>query len=662
MINKQEFEKEKKYLGEVDNAIDFALNILNEGIEKSQENISEMSRFLADNFYDMDDEEHAVQKNLYEKIQLDLIDLKKQKFVLEKQKQIPYFARLDFTSFDDNVNQSYYIGIANLMKKERFYPLVIDWRTPFASMYYDNKTGKASYTAPMGEIQGEITLKRQIKINNDQIIYAFDSDLTIDDEILKQTLGKNTQNKMQTIVATIQQEQNKIIRTDCNKNLLIQGIAGSGKTSIALHRVAYLIYKYKISSKDILIISPSNIFNDYIKDVLPELGEENTPKTTFEEIAKKELSGFIHLLPKSEMLENFMKGNKTRIEESEYKASFEFFESLKQFLEQTITKSFVPQDIKFGKTTISAQTIEKLFNERYQNKVPSTRIQWIADYILEEINIEKQNRKIVYERVKKVLLNMFINHDILEIYDAFLCAIGMTYNKIGFEDIPALLYIKYYILGIETEKNFKHIVIDEMQNYSPIALEIINQIYPCEKTILGDIYQAVEKRLSQEYLAELAKMLDAKLVKLAKSYRSTLQIAEYSQKLISLQKAENFKRNGNPVKIIKKDPSFSVTLINKIKELSEKYQTIAIITPSIKDSEILFKMLYGKVDIGLIGEGVGSFGGKINVVPSIFIGGLEFDAVVFVKNSTKINPDYFENNIKYLSATRALHELVIFEN
>lgn len=670
MIDKKELMAEEKYLNIVIYTIDSALYFINNGIYKSEKELKEISEFISNSFYEMDAQEVAVQRNLLEKLQLDFVALTDSKNLLERQKQNAYFGRIDFKADDEKEQNSYYIGISHILKEGKAIPLVLDWRAPLSSMYYDFELGGASYLAPMGEIVGNISLKRQYKTQERQLVYAFDSDLTIGDDILKQTLGQNSDSKMKTIVATIQAEQNKIIRSDENVNLLVQGVAGSGKTSIALHRVAYLLYKNKISSKDILIVSPSSLFSDYINNVLPELGEQNTPKITFDEIAQNELNGYLEFEPKSKMLEDIVNGNFLRAEEIEYKSSFEFYENLKTFLEKFVGATFKATDIVVGEKIIKADIINDFYNERYKTKNPALRIEWIADYVVDQLDISNQNQKGVFARVKKVLFGMFENCNILDIYSMFLTAIGLKLKQyssetsifVGYEDVPAILFIKDYLIGVEVFKKYKHIIVDEMQDYSPIVFDLFKKIFPCPKTILGDIYQSFEKRLDHKYLNDLVLLLgDCKLLKLGTTYRSTYQIAQYNQNIINLQGVNNFKRQGESVEVYNKTENFFENVENCIKKMLEKFENVAIITTNVADSKLLYQKLNKNFEINLIDESCGEVNGKLNIIPAVFSKGLEFDCVIFINKTFATEKTYLSKNIKYISCTRALHKLAVFE-
>lgn len=663
MLDEKELEKERFYLNETQDTIEQKLNYFEKVLEKNEKILKDTSAFIANSFYEMDNEEVAIQQDMVEKIEMNLLAFKHNVFVLQKQQQSPYFGRIDFIADDEKKVGKYYIGIANLLKDNQQIPQVLDWRAPICSLYYDYELGRAKYTAPIGQISGNILLKRQYKTSHRNLNYAFNSNITIGDDILKQALGFNSDDKMKTIVATIQAEQNKIIRSDENVSLLVQGVAGSGKTSIALHRVAYLLYKNKISARDIVIISPGSLFSDYISGVLPELGESNTPKVTFEEIAKKELEGFVDFGNKAEMLEDLINGNNKRAKEVEYKSSFEFYNKLKNYFLNYFNASFHARDIVVGQKVFKASEINELYNDKYIGKNPSTRIEWITDYLIDQLDIAKQNESSVFLRIKKILLTMFENSNITELYKEFLKTLKLELKetndaivKIGYEDVPAILYIKNYLIGIETQSHIKHVVIDEMQDYSPIVFDLLNKIYPCPKTILGDVYQCIEKNQDENYLKELSQLINGKLLNLNTTYRATVEIAEYTQKQVELKNINNFVRHGDKVREYKDKTNFYDNLLNEINLLSKKYEKIAIITTSTSQSEVLNAVLSKKTDVRLIDAGTGEVGGKINVLPCVFAKGLEFDAVIFIneKSDIKIN-----KKIAYVACTRALHELVI---
>ena len=661
MISKEELAQEHKYLNKVVDTLEEQIQFLNNSLYDQERNLQETSEYMASSFYGSDAEEHAVAKQAMQELQFGIIALNETRNLKERQKQSPYFGRIDFMADDEKSVLPYYIGIAHIGTAERPLPYVLDWRAPLSSMYYDYELGSAKYNAPMGEITGKITLKRQYKTAGRDLVYAFDSSLTIGDDILKAELGKNASAKMKNIVATIQKEQNQIIRAPLHENMVVQGVAGSGKTSIALHRVAYLLYTNKIKASDILIVSPSGIFSDYISNVLPELGEANTPKITFEEIAETELFGFAKLEAKSQMLEDILAGNEVRAKDVSAKAGQQFFDNLKTYLNEKVVANFKAKDIKVGTTIVKAQEIERLYRENYQTKNPAVRVEWIADFVVDRLEVGAKNQKAVFQRVKKVLFAMFESTNIVDIYEEFLKTQAMTLNKtqtgkeimVGYEDAPALLYIKNFLLGVDVKKAFKHIIIDEMQDYSLIALDLLNTIYPATKTILGDINQTLEKTLDKAYLKSLAQIFSANLYTLSTTYRSTIQIAKFSQKILGISGVKMINRSGEDVEKIS-----AKNLVENLEKLSKKYESVAVITPGLKDAKTLQKALPENLGFMLVDDLTGQVGERKIVVPASLSKGLEFDAVVVIEPNKNLK---IAKNIKYVSATRALHKLVMVE-
>ncbi|MFQ6749224.1 MAG: HelD family protein [Clostridia bacterium] len=668
MINNEDLKSEKKYLNGVIATLDNQLQFLNNSIYDQEKNLQETSQYMANSVYGMDAEEQAVAKQMMEQLQLAIIAFVETKALKERQRQSPYFGRIDFIADDEDMPNAYYIGIAHIGDEKYPLPLVLDWRAPLSSMYYDYELGGASYHAPQGEIAGKILLKRQYKTEANKLVYAFDSNLTIGDEILRSELGKGANAKMKNIVATIQSAQNKIIRAPQGKNLIVQGVAGSGKTSIALHRVAYLLYNSKIKASDILIISPSSLFSDYISNVLPELGEANTPKITFDEIAQNELLGIVQFESKSLMLEDIIENkNCARAKAVQEKSSFAFLDALKKYLETRVSVSFVAQDIKVGKAKIKADEIAALYNEKYQTKTPAVRVEWIADYIVDRLDIAPQHQKPVFARVKRILFGMFKNTDIVKIYLDFLKTQKLQPQTVkigkkmfvGYEEVAGILFVKNFLMGIETQKHFKHIIIDEMQDYSATAMAVLDIIYPSAKTILGDINQTLERNLDKGYLKRLARLLgDATLVNLETTYRSTLQIATFSQKIIGLRGVKNFNRTGEDVMVFDDDKHCAKKLCGVIKSLCQKHQSVAVVCQSKKMAEKVFAKIPEDFGFDLIDDASGEVKARRVVLAAAQSKGLEFDAVIYIGKKSKHE---ILKNIKYVACTRALHNLVVVE-
>lgn len=531
----------------------------------------------------------------------------------ERMLESPYFGRIDFVEDNEDSAEKCYIGLSNLIDED-FDFLVYDWRAPISSMFYDYETGKASYECPEGTISGEITSKRQYKISNGKIEYMFDSNLSIDDEMLQELLSKNSDDKMKAIVTTIQREQNQIIRNENYKNLIVQGAAGSGKTSVALHRIAYLLYKHrdKITPENIIIFSPNNIFNDYISNVLPQLGEDNMYQTTFNDYMHEELGDKFKKEKSSEMMEYILDSKekltyKDRIKNIKFKTSVEFTNILKQYINyvETMDRDFEDIIIR-GKLVISSQDIKKLFFDDYSNLPIKRRLKklksklefliepyeeaWINE-IYEELfesgefldkseMIEKstlivnKNLKDIYNRVSKMT-----EFNLIEIYknlfknlDIFLKKINMEYdysfiediktytidnlnaNILNYEDQVALLYLKGGFGDIPNTSQIKYVIIDEAQDYNPLQYEIFYQLFSSAKmTILGDINQSINPFMNvgdYNNIYNISKD-DTLLINLTKTYRSTMEITKFSRNILKENTSDEYvERHGDEPKVI----------------------------------------------------------------------------------------------------------------
>ena len=270
-ISKEERKKEEKYLENCINVIKDYLSELGQELYEKEEKIQEFKKYIWDNKASLDPTEL---KNLMSDNDLEVyLALEKGKYFqkLFKIQNSPYFGSIIFEE-ENELPKIIYLGITHLEDKNKNY-LIYDWRAPISSLFYDYEVGECSYKAPEKVIKGNLKRKRQYKIENAKIKHIFDNNINIDDSLLQEVLSNDGSEKMKNIVNTIQQEQNKIIRNVEDKSLIVQGIAGSGKTSVALHRIAFLLYKIEnLSSKNVLIFSPNNIFSEYISNVLPELG------------------------------------------------------------------------------------------------------------------------------------------------------------------------------------------------------------------------------------------------------------------------------------------------------------------------------------------------------------------------------------------------------
>jgi DNA helicase-2/ATP-dependent DNA helicase PcrA len=514
----------------------------------------------------------------------------------ERMLLVPYFARMDFVEKGEEKAEKCYIGISNLIN-DNFDFLVYDWRAPISSMFYDYEIEEANYKCPEGTVEGKLTLKRQYKINNGKMKYMFDSNLKIDDEVLQDILSKSTDSKMKTIVTTIQREQNKVIRNEEYKNLIVQGPAGSGKTSVALHRIAYLLYKHrdKIRPQNIVIFSPNDIFNDYISNVLPQLGEENMFQTTFKEYMHKTIGSELKKENYCEMMEYILASRKEddyqkRISNIKFKSSMEFIDILKQYVAyvEKLDRNFL--DINFrDNLIISSKDLEELFFKDYVQLPLKRRLRKIRERILfllepyekhqiEEVadelkdsgsyidkaEIIEHSTAMVKEELKDIYyeINRMTEFDLVDIYknlfenlEFFLSSSNTEYDekkigeiksytleklkvrKLNYEDQPPILYLKGAFGDLPKTSEIKYVIIDEAQDYSPLQYEIFYQLFNhANMTILGDLHQSINPFMNvgdYNNISHIFPKENTCIINLTKSYRSTMEITKFSRGLLN---------------------------------------------------------------------------------------------------------------------------------
>ncbi|MBZ9534027.1 UvrD-helicase domain-containing protein [Cytobacillus oceanisediminis] len=401
--NREALEKvtEQKRIDFVRNEMDDKLKLMEQDIHNIGGDVSQIrSNFWEDVTVNLDEPDDVIETFTSIKQQAELLgerertygQIHRQQKILHKLKDTPYFGRIDFDEAGEGTEQVY-IGIASFMdkKNETFY--IYDWRAPISSVYYDYSPGPASYQTPSGKIDGELLLKRQFIIRNGKLISLFDTGVTIGDELLLEVLGNNANSMMKSIVATIQKEQNQIIRNEKSRYLLVQGVAGSGKTSAALQRVAYLLYKHRdtLKSDNIMLFSPNPLFNSYVSTVLPELGEENMRQSTFFEYLQTRIGKAHQVEDSFSQLEYLLTETNTlqkesRLKSIQFKSSVAFKDLIDNYFRALHKDGMAFKDIVFrNKVFISREELTRKFYEMESHISIPNRIQLLIEWAQKEM-------------------------------------------------------------------------------------------------------------------------------------------------------------------------------------------------------------------------------------------------------------------------------------
>lgn len=534
---------------------------------------------------------------------------------LRSMQKSPYFARVDFTESGDNEKEKIYIGRYSLIDDDTHDIYVYDWRSPIASIFYRYELGNVQFEAPGGTMHGTVSLKRQYEIKQGKFKYYFDANVQIVDEFLRKLLSQNASSKMTNIVETIQKDQDVIIRDSKNELLMVQGVAGSGKTSVALHRVAYLMYQglsSKLSTNNIIIISPNALFAKYISNVLPELGEDNVDTLSFEEIINQVLGEDFQIAQTrnqffEELITNAFIDKKDLMKSSmEFKASNTFVTMLVRLVSYCERRLIPFTDVTYNNTKLFDRHLlkSKLLRSDFITPV-QLRLNKIETMILQRIRKESKSRLAKLERFAEnypyhiqesqvfarmlsirenrnllTQIRKFTKLDYAAIYHKmfhdrnifYTLAKGLklpenieeirrqtdemlSLESLRYEDALAMTYLKIKLAGCDSYKNIKQVVIDEAQDYYPIHFEILNILFSNAKyTVLGDVNQTIEKQTSLTFYESIRQILDKKtstLLTLSKSFRCTRQIVDFSTKFIDNSvKQECFSRDGVPPEIV----------------------------------------------------------------------------------------------------------------
>ena len=668
----------EQFLKEITDCLQQKIKELDEELSAGQQEIKNMHEYYWENYTEMDEygyENYDNQQALLHQVHANEEKLSKRKR-LTKMLESPFFGRVDFRYDGEEESETFYIGIGNFAPRAGMRPLIYDWRAPVSGLFYDYDRGPAAYDAPGGRMEGEITSKWQYKIKNGHMIYGFESDTKIDDEILKQELGSGGDVQLKNIVRTIQKEQNAIIRNTEDRILAIQGAAGSGKTSVALHRIAYLLYhdRENLKAANILILSPNNAFSDYISHILPELGEEHIQEMSFDLFAYKELKEVANdCEDRYDYLEKKMKFQDSEWEiRFKEKQSASFIGQMEGFLAMLEEDLVNIRSFTFKGFDKTEEEIIHLFYFKFQTVPLLARMDAVMEYLIDEYetlrgkNISEEDMEALRETFQK----MYVTTDLYEIYGWLLkdCGYPELSNaeyerrKLEYEDVFPMLYLKYRLKGSRKHKNIKHLVIDEIQDYSYLQYSILSMLFHCRMTILGDRAQTMDSEC-QDVTKFLPKIFGRKIRKIVmnKSYRNTLEIAEYAERIRGGEGLELFQRHGKEVEEFH-GLSMEEMLENiekQVKSANAQYETAAVITMNESDAYDIYRLLKNcQLPVSYMDRDTSVFKKGMTVTTFYLAKGLEFDQV-FAVLGRETNPLY--KQAKYISATRALHELYVYE-
>lgn len=728
-VNKQEFRAEEEYLEKVIAFLKKEIAETRDTIEMYKQNIYRTRReqgVLSTDFTSPGISSDLSQTLLEDQRQLNSVKMLIERLCRdEKLLFSPYYGRFDFKEDGEQSSEKIYVGINNIYDaSDDGDILVYDWRAPICSIFYRNELGHVCYSSPDGEICGDVELKRQYKIENSKLKYYFDCSLVIDDEILQNVLGHNASPKMQNIVRTIQSEQDLIIRDTKSDLLITQGAAGSGKTTIALHRIAYLLYNKASSglkSENIVVISLSEVFSDYIGAVLPELGEKNVNEVTFDIIFEK-LTGVVPVQDRLAFTDAIISekkavGSQGFMQEAYlFKGSHVFAQIIKRFLHYYENNIVKFRNMTYGGQLIAkSEELYKLFSNDKTGTPPLSRLRRIQNIIKSRIEmyqpayhkkmenllknqegheydyktvaralaikeasrVENEILKLtqfdavtVYrelfsdkQRFEEMCKNLDVPENILEIFDY---TAKNLENGINFDDMAPICYISLLLDRVKGFENIRHVVIDEAQDYLPLHYAVFGGLFKnASFTILGDISQSVETSASSTLYDDIKEIIKKKnpiLLTLNKSYRSSYEIMNFALNI------PDVRPDTVPFERHEKEPEIICCADDEICErlaadiaaaLDEGFETAAVICETRKQAKKLYERLHDKINIKLL-ENAGEITRGAMIVPAFLSKGLEFDCV-FIPNVDLWHCDKeLSRQLLYIACTRALHRLNLY--
>jgi len=663
---------EKDYLEEIKDKLALAIKRGDEAVRQFSDELRQKKQYIHEHQSSMDEADMVAAGQSIDRMAFTGESAVARKRKLLKLGQSPYFGRIDFTP-QGKVKLPVYIGVYSFVDEQARQNLIYDWRAPISSLFYDFELGNAAYATPSGLVQGTIDLKRQYKIRDGRLEFMLENDVNIHDDVLQRELAKSSDDKLKNIVATIQRDQNAVIRNETAPVIVIQGVAGSGKTSIALHRIAFLLYRYRetIAAKDVLIISPNKVFADYISNVLPELGEDHIPELVMEELAADLLDHKYQFQTFFEQVAALLdKHDPAFVERLQFKSSFDFFSQLNQYLVYIENNYFTFKDIKLGNLLVPASFLQA--RVKAYHRVPLLkRFALVAEDVRTYVRDATRRKLTGPEKatIGEAVPRLFKLHQVLDLYRDFYRWLGKPElflldqsMKLEYADVFPLIYLRLRLEGIPTYTHVKHLLVDEMQDYTPVQYAVLSRLFLCRKTILGDINQTVNP-----YSASSAETIErifpqAEVIKLYRSYRSTVEITAFAQRITPNPDIIPLERHG-PEPVVAHFASQAEELraiqglITTFAEAGN-HSSLGIICKTLRQAAEVHRAL-AAFGVYLLTAESTAFKEGVIVTTAHLAKGLEFDAVIVPFASAHTYKTEVDKRMLYVACTRAMHQLTL---
>lgn len=669
MINTTE-QEEREYLEEIKEMLQIALKRVDDTVKQFSSELQKNKEYIYEHQSGMDEADMVAAGQSINRIAFTGESSVARRRKLMKLRESPYFGRIDFETREEI--SPIYIGIYTFFDETARANLIYDWRAPVSSMFYDFELGDAWYTTPSGKVEGKLVLKRQYQIREGKMDFMIENSVSILDDVLQQELSKSSDDRMKNIVATIQRDQNAVIRNETARVMIIQGVAGSGKTSIALHRIAFLLYRFRdtIAAKDILIISPNKVFADYISNVLPELGEEHIPEIGMEDLAAEVLENKFRFQSFFDQVSVLLEQHDASfIERIRFKSSFEFLSKLNQYLIYIENNYFTFAELRVGSTIVPFPFIEERFKAYHRmpllKRFPEV-IKDIQQYIRTNVQrkLNGRDRALLWEAVPR----MFKLGNVFDLYKDFYNWVGrpelfiMPDGTLEYADVFPLIYFKIRLEGLQTNYNhIKHLLIDEMQDYTPVQYAVLSRLFHCKKTILGDVSQTVNpySASSSETIEQIFPQADT--VRLLRSYRSTLEITEFAQRISRNPNIIPMERHGDvpAVKMFTNNAEEIAYIQSEILRFKDSaHQTMGIICKTQEQANKIHQELKS-AGIHLLSADSTSYARGVIIATVHLAKGLEFDQVIVPFASINNYHTDVDKSMLYIACTRAMHQLTL---